>query len=102
MAPFHEGSLTYLDADGKERERPDWAILQYGPVALFRQPAILAETIAWLERYGYTVVQANCAACESEQEVLWAIGQVLVGGMLWLGWQVLGVCMVLLMWTNRT
>ena len=74
MAVFDEAALTYLDADGQAKERLDWAMLRYGPVALFRKSGILAEAVTWLEGHGYTVAQADCSACRSEQEVLWAIG----------------------------
>jgi hypothetical protein len=77
VAAFDEAALTYLDSDGQVRERLDWAMLRYGPVALFRKPAVLAESVAWLARHGYTVAQADCEGCRSEQEVLWAIGQAL-------------------------
>lgn len=77
MAAFDEASLTALDADGQERERFDWAMMRYGPVTLFRKAAILADCVVWLEHHGYTVAQADCEACTSEQEVLWAIGRAL-------------------------
>jgi hypothetical protein len=77
VAAFDEAALTYLDADGQVRERLDWVMLRYGPVTLFRNPAVLAESIAWLERHGYTVAQADCEGCRSEQEVPWAIGAAL-------------------------
>jgi hypothetical protein len=70
VAAFDEAALTYLDSDGQVRERLDWAMLRYGPVALFRKPAVLAESVAWLARHGYTVAQADCEGCRSEQEVL--------------------------------
>ncbi|OWK35457.1 hypothetical protein FRUB_08020 [Fimbriiglobus ruber] len=66
--------MTYLDADGQVQERFDWEMLRSGPVTLFRKPAVLAESVTWLERHDYTVAQADCENCRSEEEVLWAIG----------------------------
>ncbi|MCI0461206.1 MAG: barstar family protein [Gemmataceae bacterium] len=77
MAYFDDSSLTYTDSNGEVLERPDWAMLRYGPVAMFRRPAVLAEAIEWLERHGYVVAQADCEPCSSEEEVLWAIGDAL-------------------------
>jgi hypothetical protein len=77
MAVFREGELTETGADGQEYERLDWSILSFGPVAMFRKDVVLADAIAWLERHGYTVAQAGCGACQSEQDVLWTIGQAL-------------------------
>jgi hypothetical protein len=77
MAAFDEAALTYLDSEGQEKERLDWAMLRYGPVALFRKTAVLDEATAWLEQHGYTVKQADCEKCSSEQDVLWVIGEAL-------------------------
>jgi hypothetical protein len=77
MAAFDENSLTYLDGDGQERERPDWAMLRDGPVTLFRKTAVLAVWVDWLEQYSYNVVHADCEPCKSEEEVLWTIGRTL-------------------------
>ncbi|MBL8800071.1 MAG: barstar family protein [Planctomycetia bacterium] len=77
MAAFDPTTLTYTDADGQVRERLDWVMLRCGPVALFRKPAVLTESVAWLERHGYTVAQVDCERSRSEQEVLWAIGEAL-------------------------
>ncbi len=77
MAAFDETTLNFKDSDGRERECLDWAMLRYGPIAMFRKPAVLADSIAWLEKHGYTVAQTDCEACGSKEEVLWAIGSVL-------------------------
>lgn len=75
MAAFDEAAL--ISTDGSGRERLDWAMLRYGPIALFRKPAVLTESVVWLEKHGYTVANANCEACETKEELLWSIGDAL-------------------------
>lgn len=77
MAVFDEAAKTYLDAEGHRREQLDWAMLKYGPIALFRKLTVLTETITWLERHGYVVAQVDCERCLSKQAVLSAIGEAL-------------------------
>jgi hypothetical protein len=77
MAAFHKDSLTYIAADGEMRARPDWSMLRFGPVALFRKPEVLAETLTWLSDNGYTIAQADCERCSSQAEVLCVIAEAL-------------------------
>lgn len=46
MAAFDEAALTYLDSEGQDKERLDWAMLRYGPVALFRKTAVGSDVAA--------------------------------------------------------
>jgi hypothetical protein len=73
MAAFRDSDQWYTDDSGQERERLDWAILKFGPVALFHQPAVLDDAIAWLRRHGYSVAVVDCGADPSKQGVLDAI-----------------------------
>lgn len=74
MAAFRKSELTYTDEHGQRQSRLDWYLMNFGPIALFHKAKVLAETIVWLEHHGYTTVDAQCGACGSEEEVLWAIG----------------------------
>jgi hypothetical protein len=74
MPPFRKTELTYMDANGQQQSRLDWYLMNFGPIALFHKAEVLADTIVWLEQHDYTVAQAECAACASEEQVLWAIG----------------------------
>lgn len=74
IAPFPEDDQPQVDAGAEQASRQDWEMLNYGPIALFRKLAVLTETITWLARSGYAIAQADCEACQSEQEILWAIG----------------------------
>jgi len=77
MAVFREDELWEISGDAQSRERLDWQLMRYGPVALFRKDAVLDDAIAWLKGHGYVVTQADCGGCQTERELLWAIGDAL-------------------------
>ena len=75
MAAFREDEVMEAGQDGQQVARLDWLLMKDGPIALFRKGVVLADAVAWLERHGYAIAQADCGDCQTEQEVLWAIGQ---------------------------
>lgn len=70
MAIFCNSGQWFTDVDGQERPSIDWAILQNGPIALFHKPAVLQETIVWLQQRGYVIAEADCSKAETGEDVL--------------------------------
>jgi hypothetical protein len=77
VASFRKGELSDTDSAGHTSDRLDWYMLNFGPVALFRKPEVVHDTVGWLEGHGYRVGQAECGACGDTRELLWAIGAAL-------------------------
>jgi hypothetical protein len=72
-----EHMVAFQQIDGGQEEPLDLRLMESGPVAMFRKDAVLADTIALLERTGYAIAQADCRDCQTDQEVLWALGKAL-------------------------
>lgn len=77
MASFRPNELTETDNSGQTRDRLDWYMLNFGPVALFRKAEVVRSTVEWLERNSYRVVQTECGSCTTKEELLGAIGTAL-------------------------
>jgi hypothetical protein len=77
VASFRPDEQTYTDGGGQLRERLDWSMLNFGPVALFRKAEVVRRVVGWLEEHGYRVGQAECGECTTKEELLWAIGAAL-------------------------
>jgi RNAse (barnase) inhibitor barstar len=59
---------VFRSEDRVSPHRLDWRLLQNGPVALYVQPAVLAEDGAWLREHGYEVRILDCAAWRSVED----------------------------------
>jgi hypothetical protein len=71
MAAFHESELNCNDEQGQLRERLDWSLLKCGPIALFHQSHVLADSVLWLKQHAYVIAEADCGSCVSETGTAW-------------------------------
>jgi RNAse (barnase) inhibitor barstar len=63
--------------DPEQWERLDWRLLQNSYVALYHNPALLADDLGWLIGHGYTIRSLESAEWHSSQDFLAALGVVL-------------------------
>jgi len=62
-------AMAVFNADEVNDQQLDWTTLRDGGVALYWRPEVLANDLSWLAANGYTIIQFEAAAWESEEQM---------------------------------
>lgn len=69
--------MACFSDDDELQHRPDYELLQTGPITLFFKTALLDEKLAWLREHQYKVAEVDCSGWKTEQHLHAAIADTL-------------------------